>query len=52
MMRVLAALGEGIDYDNFKNKIHATSDQAHKPYGKVWKVLADALGAYGSKPPR
>ena len=52
MLRVLAALGENIDYDNFKNEIHDTPDQAHKPYAKVWKVLADALGAYGSKPPR
>ncbi len=52
MLRVLAVLGEGIDYDNFKNKIHDTSDQAHKPYGKVWSVLADALGAYGRKPTR
>jgi len=31
-----------------KGKIDATPDQRHKPYHKVWDVMADALGAYGS----
>ena len=50
VLQAMAALGEGIDYDNFKNKIHATPDQAHKPVGAVWKVFSDALGSYGRKP--
>lgn len=40
-------LGSSIDYDNFKGRIDRTTDQSHKPYHRVWRVLADALGAYG-----
>jgi len=48
LLRILEFLGDTVDYDNFKNRIDATKDQAHKPYHKVWQVMADALGAYGS----
>jgi hypothetical protein len=48
---ILGYLGESLDYSNFKGKIDATPDQKHKPYHKVWQVLADALGAYGRKGP-
>ena len=44
---ILAFLGKTVDYDNFKNEIHRTPDQAHKPYLAVWEVMADALGSYG-----
>lgn len=46
---VLEALGEEIDYPNFKAEIDARHDQARKPYHEVWGVLARALGAYGRK---
>jgi hypothetical protein len=50
--KIMAFLGDNIDYDNFKDKIDRTPDQANKPYHEVWHVLARALGAYGSKPVR
>jgi len=40
-------LADTLDYSNFKGKVDATPDQRHKPYHKVWDVMADALGAYG-----
>ena len=46
---IMSFLGETLDYSNFKGKIDKTPDQQHKPYHKVWQVMADALGAYGSK---
>ncbi len=49
VLAILAFLGESLDYSNFKGKIAATPDQKHKPYHKVWQVLAEALGAYGRK---
>ncbi|MDQ2730039.1 MAG: hypothetical protein M3Y56_00130 [Armatimonadota bacterium] len=50
LLPLLSRLGETLDYSNFKSKIDSTPDQKHKPYHKVWDVLADALGAYGHKP--
>ncbi len=44
---VMAFFADSLDYSNFKGKIDATPDQRHKPYHKVWDVMADALGAYG-----
>jgi hypothetical protein len=46
---VLEFIGNELDYDNFKDCIDRTPGQSHKPYHEVWGVLADALGAYGSK---
>jgi hypothetical protein len=46
---VMAFLAKSLDYSNFKGKIDATPDQRHKPYHKVWDVMAEALGAYGKK---
>ena len=46
---VLEFLGNELDYDNFKGCIDRTPEQSHKPYHEVWSVLADELGAYGSK---
>ena len=40
--KIMAFLAKNIDYDNFKNRIHATPDQAHKPYSKVWSVIEEA----------
>lgn len=51
VMKILQFFGNTLDYDNFKQRISETSDQAHKPYHSVWKVIADSLGAYG-KPGR
>lgn len=48
VLAILAFLGDTLDYDNFKDCIGKTPDQAHKPYHEVWGVLAEALGAYGS----
>lgn len=50
VLSILRFLGETVDYSNFKDTIDQTNDQKHKPYHKVWAVLADALGAYGRKP--
>lgn len=50
VLAILAQLGETLDYTNFKSKIDRTPGQSHKPYHKIWDVLADALGAYGHKP--
>jgi hypothetical protein len=47
VMKILQFLGSTLDYDNFKQQIAETPDQAHKPYHSVWKVIADSLGAYG-----
>ncbi len=47
---ILKFFGETIDYDNFKDRIDRTPDQKHKPYHQIWRILADALGAYGQKP--
>ena len=44
---VTAFLADTLDYSNFKGKVDATPDQRHKPYHKVWDVMAEALGAYG-----
>jgi len=49
VLAVLAFLGKTLDYPNFKGKVDATPDQRHKPYHKVWRVMADSLGAYGKK---
>lgn len=51
VMKILRLLGSTLDYDNFKQQVAETPDQAHKPYHSVWKVIADSLGAYG-KPGR
>ena len=50
VLAILNFLGENLDYSNFKDKIDRTPDQARKPYHEVWRVLANALGAYGRKP--
>jgi hypothetical protein len=50
VLKIMAFLGNNLDYSNFKDKIDKTPTQAHKPYHKVWQVLADALGAYGQEP--
>ncbi len=47
--KIMAFLGDHIDYSNFKDEIDGTPNQKHKPYHEVWSVLARALGAYGSK---
>ena len=44
---VVQFLAGSLDYGNFKGVIGRTPDQSHKPYHDVWKVMADALGAYG-----
>ena len=44
---IMRFLGATLDYPNFKDKIDATAGQSHKPYHEVWRVLAEALGAYG-----
>ncbi len=49
VLAVLNFLGETLDYDNFKDKVDRTPDQKHKPYHKIWGVMADALGAYETK---
>ena len=49
LLSVLTFLGNELDYGNFKGCIDRTPGQSHKPYHEVWGVLADALGAYGSK---
>ena len=46
---VLEFLGNKLDYGNFKDCVDRTPGQSHKPYHEVWGVLADVLGAYGSK---
>jgi hypothetical protein len=47
VMMILEFLGNTVDYDNFKDCIANTSDQAHKPYHEVWGILSQMLGAYG-----
>ena len=51
VLKIMHFLGDTIDYSNFKDKIGATPGQTHKhhTYGEVWRVLADALGAYGRR---
>lgn len=49
VLAALRFLGESLDYSNFKNTIDRTPDQKRKPYHEVWRVMADALGAYGRK---
>jgi hypothetical protein len=49
IFKILVVLGNNIDYDNFKDMIDRTPNQARKPYHTVWQVLADALRAYGQK---
>jgi hypothetical protein len=49
VLTILQFLGETLDYSNFKGKIDQTPDQIRKPYHDVWRVMADALGAYGRK---
>jgi hypothetical protein len=43
----LARAVDGIDYPNFKASVANTA--RHSAYMKIWKVLADTFGAYGSK---
>lgn len=50
VLTILRFLGETLDYSNFKDTIDQIDDQKHKPYHKVWNLLADVLGAYGRKP--
>lgn len=50
VLAILRFLGETLDYSNFKDTIDQIDDQKHKPYHKVWGVIADTLGAYGHKP--
>ncbi len=50
VLAVLRFLGDNLDYSNFKNTIDRMPDQKRKPYHEVWRVMADALGAYGRKP--
>ena len=50
VLAIMDFLGATVDYPNFKNKIHATPDQRHKPYLQVWQAMSDALGAFGRKP--
>jgi hypothetical protein len=42
---VLACLGDSVDYDNFKNKIHDTPHQKDKldSYESLWELLYNAL---------
>jgi hypothetical protein len=47
--RVMATLGDSVDYPNFKAQIDRDPAQRRKPYHEVWAVLARALGAYGKK---
>jgi hypothetical protein len=49
VLTIMRFLGETLDYSNFKGKIDRTPDQKHKPYHEVWRVMADALGAYGKR---
>jgi hypothetical protein len=49
VLAIVKFLSENIDYHNFKDKIDSIPDQRHKPYHRVWTVLAEALGAYGRK---
>ena len=44
---IMQFLALTLDYPNFKSRIDATPGQSHKPYHQVWRVLAEALGAYG-----
>ena len=41
--RVLTALGEALDYSNFKSRIHSLPDQASKSsaYAELWAHLFD-----------
>ena len=47
LQKILTFLKDSLDYSNFKNEVGLHSDQSRKPYHEVWRVLADALGAYG-----
>lgn len=40
--RIMSALAEDIDYDNFKGRIHACPDQCEKSaaYAQLWAALA------------
>ena len=51
LLKIMRFFGDTVDYTNFKNKVGLTPDQAnkHHAYAEVWKVLADALGAYGRR---
>jgi len=49
VLSIIKFLGENIDYNNFKDKIDKIPEQRHKPYHRIWSVLAEALGAYGRK---
>ncbi|MFA6293781.1 MAG: ankyrin repeat domain-containing protein [Victivallales bacterium] len=49
VMAVMEFIGRNIDYSNFKSCVDNTPGQTHKPYHEIWGVLADSLGAYGSK---
>ena len=49
VLAIMDFLGATVDYPNFKDKIHTTPDQRHKPYTRVWQVMADGLGAFGRK---
>ena len=47
LLKILAFLGNSLDYPNFKNEVGLHSDQSCKPYHDVWGLLADSLGSYG-----
>lgn len=49
VLAVLDFLGRTLDYPNFKSEVDSTPGQRHKPYHEVWRVMAEALGAYGKK---
>lgn len=42
---ILECLGDSVDYDNFKDKIHDTPHQRDKlaPYEGLWELLYNAL---------
>jgi hypothetical protein len=43
LLRVLAAIGQTVNYPNFKNRIHALPDQRDKStiYSRIWSLFAD-----------
>ena len=49
VLAILEFLGKTLDYPNFKALIDDTPSQQRKPYHRVGRVMADALGAFGRK---
>jgi hypothetical protein len=47
--RIMAFLADTLDYANFKSQVDILPDQRNKPYHRVWTVLAQALGAFGTR---